>query len=82
MKTFTLEIKTLEKRIFLDRVLRLTAAAVDGEVGILPDHARFASVLKPGTLRYALESGEERKTEIGEGFLIVNKNLVSVLVKR
>ncbi len=82
MSSLTLEIKTPEKKIFFDRVLRLTAPASDGKVGILPGHARLATTLKPGTLRYLLESGEERQTTGGDGFLIVENNKVYVLLKK
>lgn len=81
MKTFTLEIKTPEKRLFLDRALKLTAQAVDGEIGILPGHASLATRLKAGQISFMMETGEIKKIESGEGFLIVNKDNVSVLIK-
>ena len=82
MNTFTLEVKTPEKRLFLDRAVRLTAQAVDGEIGIMAGHAALATELKAAPLRIVLETGETRQIEAGEGFLIVNKNEVSVLIKK
>ena len=82
MKTFTLEIKTPEKRLFLDRAVSLTAQAVDGEIGILAGHTALATRLKAGTLSLVLETGEAKKIENGPGFLIVNKNNVSVLISK
>lgn len=82
MKTFTLEIKTPEKRLFLDRAARLTALAVDGEIGILAGHAALATRLKAAPLNIMLETGETKKIEGDEGFLIVDKDNVSVLLKK
>jgi F-type H+-transporting ATPase subunit epsilon len=82
MATFTLEIKTPEKSLFFDRALRLTAQAVDGEIGILPGHAPLATRLKAGSLDVMLETGEMKQIEGSEGFLIVSKNNVSVLMKK
>ncbi len=82
MNTFTLEVKTPEKRLFLDRAVRLTAMAVDGEIGIMAGHAALATELKAASLKIVLETGEVKQLETGAGFLIVNKNEVSVLVKK
>jgi F-type H+-transporting ATPase subunit epsilon len=82
MRTFTLEIKTPQKRLFLDRAARLTAQAVDGEIGIMAGHAALATRLKAAPIRIILETGETKKIETGEGFLIVSKDNVSVLLKK
>ena len=80
MDTFTLEIKTPEKSVFFDRALQLTAQAVDGEIGILPGHAPLATRLKAGSLKVVLETGETKQIAGSDGFLIVSKNNVSVLL--
>ena len=82
MATFTLEIKTPEKSVFFDRAMRLTAQAADGEIGILPGHAPLATRLKAGSLKIRLETGEMKQIAGSEGFLIVNKNNFSVLMKK
>ena len=82
MDTFTLEIKTPEKSVFFDRALQLTAQAADGEIGILPGHAPLATRLKAGALSIVLETGETKKIDGSDGFLIVSKNNVSVLMKK
>jgi len=82
MATFTLEIKTPGKSVFFDRALRLTAPAADGEIGILPGHAPLATELKAGNLKIVLETGEIKNIAGSAGFLIVNKNDVSVLMKK
>ena len=81
MKSLTLEIRTPEKVRFFDRVQSLYARASDGEIGILPDHAALATKLEPGPLRFVRESGEEVRLDGTEGFLIVNRNNVSVLLR-
>lgn len=82
MNTFTLAVKTPEKRLFLDRAVRLTAQAVDGEIGIMAGHAPLATELAAAPLKILLETGETKKIEAGAGFLIVNKNEAFVLLKK
>lgn len=82
MDTFTLEIRTPEKSVFLDRALQLTAQAADGEVGILPGHASLAARLKAAPLKIVLETGETKQIAGSGGFLIVSKNNVSVLMRK
>jgi F-type H+-transporting ATPase subunit epsilon len=80
MSTFTLEIKSPEKSLFFGKVTSLTVKAVDGEIGILADHAPLVSRLAPGPIKYHLESGEEVSLDGGAGFLLVKANQANVLL--
>jgi F-type H+-transporting ATPase subunit epsilon len=80
VKTFSLDIRTPEKKIFSGRVINLTVKAVDGEVGILPEHAPLAAVLSPGAIRYRLKTGEDVKIDGQGGFLIVAEDQATILV--
>jgi F-type H+-transporting ATPase subunit epsilon len=80
MKTFQLEIKTPEKKLFSGRVSNLVAPAVDGQIGILPNHASLATILTSGKIRYRLESGQELALGTKKGFLIVARNQVEILL--
>lgn len=81
MKLFDLEILTPERELFSGKTASLTVQTLNGEIGILADHASLVSVLAPGPIRYKLESEEEIKIEGGEGSLIVRNNRAVVLLK-
>lgn len=81
MKKLSLEIRTPEKSLFSGKVKSITLNAVDGQLGILPDHAPIATVLAPGSLRYELESGETVALDGKGGFLILKKNIATILLQ-
>jgi F-type H+-transporting ATPase subunit epsilon len=76
---FHLQITTLEKIIFEDDVAMVMAPGVEGELGILPNHAPLITALKPGEIRVKLANGEEILIAIYGGFMEVNNNLVKIL---
>ena len=69
----TPETTTLDKSV--DAV---TLPLIDGEAGVLPDHAPMIGRLGPGELRARTGSAEERFYVDG-GFVQVEANVVSVL---
>ncbi|HVN67144.1 MAG TPA: hypothetical protein VMT55_02145 [Candidatus Sulfotelmatobacter sp.] len=81
MKSFTLEIKTPEKSLLLDRVTGLQAQAVDGGLEVLAGHANLAAIMAPGRIKYRLESGEEKTLDGGPGFLIVEKGSAHLFIR-
>ena len=80
MKEFVLEIRSPAKELFLGKVTSLRARAVEGELGILADHAALATVLDKGEVRYLAVNGEQKELMIKGGFLLVNNNQVQILV--
>jgi len=76
--TLKLEVVTAEKLIFSDDVNALTAPGVEGELGILPHHARLMTVLTPGELLIK-KGGDEIELVIGGGYLEVRPDKVIVL---
>ncbi len=73
-----LDIVTPEKKIFSDAVENVYLPGVDGEMGILPQHAGLVTALKPGELRY-LHKGKVESLAIGSGFAEVTQSKVIVL---
>jgi F-type H+-transporting ATPase subunit epsilon len=73
-----LHIVTPEKKIFSDLVDNVYLPGVDGELGILPQHAGLVTALKPGELRYA-HRGTTQTLAIGSGFAEVTQTKVIVL---
>src|SRR4029077_19630264 len=80
MATFRLEIVTPEARTFSDDVEMVVLPGEEGEMGILPLHAPLLSMLKPGELRLK-KDGHETSIAIGEGFVEVGPDRVSVITE-
>ena len=78
MATLRLEIVTPEAKTFSDDVESVVIPGVDGELGILPQHIGLMTQLLPGELRIT-KSGQETRLAVGEGFVEVTGDKVSVL---
>ena len=60
----------------------VTAPAVDGQLGILPQHAPLVAALGAGPLRIGLDAGRVARYAVRGGFLKVGDNRVTILVDR
>jgi F-type H+-transporting ATPase subunit epsilon len=73
-----LDIVTIEKLAFSGDVDMVIAPGVEGELGILPQHAPLITALRAGELR--IKQGEEEQSfAIGGGYLEILGNQVTVL---
>lgn len=77
-KTQRLDIVTPEKVVFSEEVEFVVAPGVEGELGILPEHAPLVSALKIGVLRVQ-QDGNTFKVAISGGFIEVKNSRVVVL---
>lgn len=73
-----LEIVTPERPVFSDMVDYVVVPGIEGELGVLPDHAPLVTTLAPGELRYS-KNGEEIDFAVGEGLLEIMPHKVAVL---
>jgi F-type H+-transporting ATPase subunit epsilon len=73
-----LEIVTPEKRTFSDVVDLVVIPGIEGELGVLENHAALVTTLAPGELRYT-KGGVEHEMAVGEGVVEVTGSTVSVL---
>jgi len=73
-----LNIVTPEKIFFSDQVESTLVPGIEGELGLLPNHAPLITVLAPGELRYT-HNGVEHAIAVGEGFVEVTQDHVSIL---
>lgn len=78
MKSFTLEIKSPEKILFVGRVNSLRARALDGELGIMRGHAPLATVLMAGEVIFKDENDEENRVLVSSGFLVARHDQVTI----
>lgn len=76
----TLEVVTPIRRVVSPlKVKSVTVPGIQGEMTILPGHARLVSTLDTGVLRYETESGQQMSAALSNGFLEVRNDKVSVL---
>src|SRR5262249_25777416 len=78
MATLKLEIVTPEEKIYSEDVDMVTLPGTDGELGVYPKHVPVLTTLKPGELR-VMKGGSETSLAVGEGFVEIKGDSVSVL---
>src|SRR5256885_9596951 len=78
MATLKLEIVTPEEKIYSEDVDMVILPGSEGELGIYPKHVPVLTTLKPGELRI-VKGGRETAMAVGEGFVEIKTDAVSVL---
>src|SRR5258708_887164 len=79
MPTLRLEIVTPESRVYSDDVEFVELPAVEGDMGVYPMHVPLITSIKPGEL-VVTKDGKKPHLAVGEGFVEVTAEKVSVLV--
>lgn len=79
MATLHCNIVSAKETIYTGDISMLVAAGIEGEVGILPGHIPFITLLKPGTLNIKTADGNDDMVYISGGVLEVQPNIVTVL---
>ncbi|RUR01156.1 F0F1 ATP synthase subunit epsilon [Labedella endophytica] len=57
----------------------VVARTVEGEIGILPGHEPMLAILAKGEVRLTLTDGSKLTANAEDGFLSVEKNVVSIV---
>ena len=78
MATLKLEIVTPEAVTFSENVEMVTLPGVEGEMGIYPMHVPLMTQIVPGEI-VVRRSGQEMLLAVGEGFVEITGESVSVL---
>ena len=78
-KTLTVEFVTPEKRVWSGKATMVSARTLEGDLGILPDHAPLLGVLVDGKVSIKGVDGSTEEFDVSGGFLSVANNRVSVL---
>ncbi len=73
-----LEIVTPETKAYSEDVDMVTLPGSEGDLGVYPKHIPLLTTLKPGELR-VLKNGQEKFLAVGEGFVEITGDSVSVL---
>jgi F-type H+-transporting ATPase subunit epsilon len=78
MATLRLQIVTPEAIAYSEDVEMVTLPGSEGELGVYPKHVPLLTMLRPGELR-VLKDGRETALAVGEGFVEIKGDAVSVL---
>ena len=77
MSTLKLEIITPQAIVFADEVDMVTLPAVEGEIGVLPQHVPLITQLVPGQI-VAVRNGRETFLAVGEGLVEITGTAVAI----
>lgn len=79
MATLQCNVVSAKETIYSGEISMLIATGVEGEVGILPGHIPFITLLKPGTMHIKTSNGNDEMVYVSGGVLEVQPHLVTVL---
>ncbi len=79
-KKIRLDVVTPEEKVYSEDINVLEATAIDGLIGILPNHAPLVTSLKIGYLKI-IKKDEEFEIAISEGFMEVQPDQINVVVR-
>jgi F-type H+-transporting ATPase subunit epsilon len=82
MATFQLEVVSADRMVWSGEATMLITRTIEGEVGILANHAPLLGVLAPGTVEIRPADGATLIAAVDGGFLSVANNRISVLAER
>src|ERR1700686_4033477 len=80
MATFHFDLVAPDRLVFSGDVEHVVVPGVDGEFGVLADHAPVVAMLKPGIL-VVLGPGPARRIVVGGGYAEVNPQGLTVLAE-
>ncbi len=80
MATFHFDLVSPERLVFSGKVEHVVVPGVDGEFGVLAEHAPLVAMLKPGIL-VVLEPGPAQRIVVGGGYAEVNPQGLTVLAE-
>ncbi len=68
--------------VYTGEVKEVYANAVNGEIGILPNHVPFISTTEPGIIRIIEANNQEKFYIASIGFLQVNEDKIEIIVEK
>lgn len=76
--TFTFHVVSPEGNVLKEEIEFVVLPGVNGELGILPNHAPLIAALEAGVVRYTID-GKTKNIAISGGFVEVSENKATVL---
>jgi F-type H+-transporting ATPase subunit epsilon len=75
------ELVAADQAVWTGEAKMVVAKTVEGEIGLLPGHEPMLAILGSGEVRITLEGGEIIKASAEDGFLSIEKDLVTVVAR-
>ena len=79
--TLQVELVSPEKKVWSGEAVRVSARTLEGDLGILTDHAPLLGVLVDGKVTIKGTDGTTSEFNVAGGFLSVSNNRVSILAE-
>jgi F-type H+-transporting ATPase subunit epsilon len=76
--TIKLEIVTPETTVYSDQVEMVTLPAIEGQIGVLPQHVRLMTQIVPGEL-IVRKNAHDDFLAVGEGLVEITNDHVSIV---
>jgi F-type H+-transporting ATPase subunit epsilon len=80
--TFQLDLVAADKIVWSGEATMVIARTLEGEVGIMANHAPLLGVLAPGTVEIRPDEGSTMIAAVDGGFISVAHNRISILAER
>lgn len=77
--TLQIELVAADRVVWSGQSSQIIARTVEGDVGVLPNHAPMLSLLVPGVVEITTVEGHVVLAAVEEGFLSIADNRVSIL---
>jgi F-type H+-transporting ATPase subunit epsilon len=81
-KTLQVEVVAADRLVWSGAATMVQARTAEGDIGVLADHAPVLSVLRGCAVEITQEGGSTVFAAVGDGFLSVANNRVSILADR
>lgn len=75
------ELVAADQAVWTGEAKMVVAKTVEGEIGLLPGHEPMLAILASGEVRITLEGGETIKASAEDGFLSIEKDVVTVVAR-
>jgi len=77
-ETLRLEIVTPQATVFAEDVHMVTLPAIEGEMGVYPQHVRMITQIIPGEIMVTVD-GANRSFAVGEGLVEITADRISII---
>lgn len=77
--TLQIELVSADRVVWSGEASQVNARTVEGELGVLPNHAPLLSLLAAGVVEIDPIEGDHFKVAVSDGFISVADNRVSIL---
>jgi len=81
MDTFELKVITPAGVALKEVVTSAILPGLDGEIGVLPKHCNYITLIAEGTLRYTTSKGDTREIEVAEGSCQYQDDVLTILAE-